>query len=90
MEETMLSGSEFDEEVADIRSSIVNKKNEMGEMALFIASEKGHLEVVKELMQYLTKEGISIKNLSGFDPFHIAASQDHKEIILALWEFTSG
>ncbi|KAF4361980.1 hypothetical protein G4B88_029492 [Cannabis sativa] len=79
------SGSEFDEEVADIRSSIVNEKNEPSETALFIATEKGHLEVVKELMQYVTKEVIFIKNHSGFDPLHIAASQGHKEIVLHKW-----
>ncbi|KAM6569139.1 hypothetical protein CsatB_017124 [Cannabis sativa] len=87
MAETTLSGSEFDEEVADIRSSILNEKNELGETALFIAAEKGHLEVVKELMQHVTKEGISIKNRSGFDPLHIAASQGHKEIVEVLLDY---
>ena len=73
-----LSGAEFDAEVAEIRSAIVNEMNELGETALFTAAEKGHLDVVKELLQYSTKEGISMKNRSGFDPLHIAASQGHQ------------
>ncbi|POO02443.1 Transmembrane protein [Trema orientale] len=79
-----LSGAEFDEEVAEIRSAIVNEKNELGETALFTAAERGYLDVVKELLQYSTKEGISMKNRSGFDPLHIAASQGHQAIVQVL------
>jgi ankyrin repeat protein len=73
-----LSGADFDAEVLEIRSAIVNEVNELGETALFTAAEKGHFDVVKELLQYTTKEGISMKNRSGFDPLHIAASQGHQ------------
>lgn len=73
-----LSGAEFDAEVADIRSAIVNEVNELGETALFTAAEKGHLDVVTELLPYTTKEGLSFKNRSGFDPLHIAANQGHR------------
>ncbi|KAE9447868.1 hypothetical protein C3L33_20248, partial [Rhododendron williamsianum] len=71
-----LSGAEFDAEVAEIRSAIVNEVNELGETAVFTAAEKGHVEVVKELLPYTTKEGIAAKNRSGFDALHIAASKD--------------
>lgn len=76
-----LSGAEFDAEVADIRSAIVNEVNDLGETALFTAAEKGRFDVVKELLPYTTKEGLSSKNRSGFDPLHIAANQGHKGII---------
>ncbi|KAK8542042.1 hypothetical protein V6N13_137384 [Hibiscus sabdariffa] len=73
-----LSGAEFDAEVAEIRSAVVNEVNYLGETALFTAAEKGHLDVVKELLKYTTKEGIALKNQSGFDPLHIAANRGHE------------
>ncbi|KAE9621849.1 putative ankyrin repeat-containing domain, PGG domain-containing protein [Lupinus albus] len=79
-----LSGAEFDAEVADIRSAIVNEVNELGETALFTAAEKGHLDVVNELLPYSTKKALSFKNRSGFDPFHIAANKGHQEIVQVL------
>ncbi|XP_023544906.1 ankyrin repeat-containing protein ITN1-like isoform X2 [Cucurbita pepo subsp. pepo] len=79
-----LSGADFDAEVAEIRSAIVNEVNELGETPLFTAAEKGHLDIVKELLQYSTEEGMTMKNRSGFDPFHIAASQGHEAIVQVL------
>lgn len=73
-----LSGAEFDAEVAEIRSAVVNEVNELGETALFMAAERGHVDVVKELLPYTTKEGVSCKNRSGFDTLHVAASQGHQ------------
>ncbi|KAM7464107.1 hypothetical protein LguiA_032228 [Lonicera macranthoides] len=81
-----LSGAEFDAEVADIRSAVVNEVNELGETALFMAAERGHVDVVKELLPYTTKEGISCKNRSGFDTLHVAASQGHQAIVQILLE----
>ncbi|XP_031094887.1 ankyrin repeat-containing protein ITN1-like [Ipomoea triloba] len=80
----MLSGAEFDREVAEIRESVVNEVNELGETALFTAADKGHLEVVKELLKYSTKETLTKKNRSLFDPLHIAASQGHHAIVQVL------
>ncbi|WCJ19466.1 Ankyrin repeat family protein [Euphorbia peplus] len=79
-----LSGEEFDVEVAEIRASVVNEVNELGETALFSAADKGHLEVVKELLKYSSKECITRKNRSGFDPLHIAAVQGHHAIVQVL------
>ncbi|KAJ9185181.1 hypothetical protein P3X46_004840 [Hevea brasiliensis] len=81
-----LSGADFDAEVAEIRSAVVNEVNELGETALFTAAEKGHLEVVKELLPYTTKEALSLKSRSGFDPLHVAASQGHQVIVQVLLE----
>ncbi|KAK4777176.1 hypothetical protein SAY86_005864 [Trapa natans] len=84
------SGADFDAEVAEIRSAVVNEVNELGETALFVAAEKGHLNIVTELLQYSTKEGISMKNLSGFDPLHVAASNGHLAIVQLLLEYDPG
>ncbi|GAB2272443.1 Ankyrin repeat-containing protein itn1 [Dionaea muscipula] len=77
-------GAEFDAELAEIRTAIVNEVNELGETALFTAAEKGHLEVVRELLPYMTNEGIATKNRSGFDALHIAARQGHPDIVEVL------
>ncbi|KAH0881017.1 hypothetical protein HID58_068411 [Brassica napus] len=77
--EGTLSGEEFDAEVAEIRASIVNEVNELGETALFTAADKGHLDVVKELLKYSSRESIAKKNRSGYDPLHIAAIQGHHD-----------
>lgn len=71
------NGAEFDAEVAEIRAVVMNEVNGLGETALFMAAERGYIDVVKELLPYTTKEGIRIKNTSGFDPLHIAANQGH-------------
>ncbi|KAK3016097.1 hypothetical protein RJ639_006341, partial [Escallonia herrerae] len=78
------SGAEFDAEVAEIREAVVNEVNELGETALFTAAERGHIEVVKELLMYTTREGISLKNRSGFDPLHIAASHGHQVVLVQI------
>ena len=82
-----LSGSEFDQEVAEIRASLVSEGNELGETALFTAAEKGHLDVVKELIKYANKETLVKKNRSLFDPLHIAASQGHHGDYIILDQF---
>lgn len=76
-----LSGAEFDAEVAEIRSAIVNEVNELGETALFTAADKGRFDIVKELLPYSTKDALSFKSRSGFDPLHIAANQGYKGIL---------
>uniref|UniRef100_A0A1J3G0U5 Ankyrin repeat-containing protein n=1 Tax=Noccaea caerulescens TaxID=107243 RepID=A0A1J3G0U5_NOCCA len=87
--EGTLSGEEFDAEVAEIRASIVNEVNELGETALFTAADKGHLDVVKELLKYSSRESIAKKNRSGYDPLHIAAIQGHHEIVEVLLDHDS-
>ncbi|EPS69712.1 hypothetical protein M569_05048, partial [Genlisea aurea] len=82
-----LSGTDFDAEVADIRDSVVNEVNELGETALFAAAERGYIDVVKELLPYATSEGLRLKNKSGFDTLHVAANQGHREIVKLLLEF---
>ncbi|VFQ61377.1 unnamed protein product [Cuscuta campestris] len=84
-----MTGAEFDAEVAEIRAAMVNEVNELGETALFTAAERGYIDVVKELLPYTTKEGITIKNRSGFDALHIAANQGHEAIVKLLLDHDS-
>ncbi|KAI9152757.1 hypothetical protein LWI28_000582 [Acer negundo] len=81
-----LSGADFDAEVLEIREVVANEVNELGETALFVAAHKGHLDVVKELLLYTTKEGIALKNRTGLDPLHVAAREGHEDIVQVLLE----
>ncbi|KAL6011203.1 Ankyrin repeat-containing protein itn1 [Asimina triloba] len=72
------ASTDFDAEVAEIRSAVVNEVNELGETALFGAAECGHLEVVEELLKYSDRDGVARKNQSGFDALHKAATQGQK------------
>ncbi|KAK9154212.1 hypothetical protein Sjap_001692 [Stephania japonica] len=87
---TSSSGGDRDTEVMEIRSAVVNEVNELEETALFTAADKGHLDVVVELLKYMTKEGVSRKNRSGFDALHIAASQGHQAIVQVLLDHDPG
>lgn len=87
---TMLSGNELEAEVAEVRAALLNEVNELDETALFIAAEKGHVEVVKELLKYSDKETPTKKNRSGLDPLHAAASQGHLAIVQLLLDHDPG
>lgn len=78
------SGEDLETEVAEIRASIVTEVNELGETAIFTAADKGHLDVVKELLKYSNKESLTKKNKSNLDPLHVAASQGHHAIVQVL------
>ncbi|TQD69067.1 hypothetical protein C1H46_045400 [Malus baccata] len=84
-----VSGTEFDTKVAEV-PAVVNEVNELGETALFTAADKGHLDVVKELLKYSNKETFTKKNRSGFDPLHAAASQGHHVIVQVLLDHDPG
>ncbi|XP_077212660.1 ankyrin repeat-containing protein ITN1-like [Tasmannia lanceolata] len=79
-----IGSAEFDAEVAEIRSAVVDEVNELEETALFIAAESGHLDVVEELLKYSSKENVERKNRSGFDALHKAASEGHQAIVQVL------
>lgn len=70
-------GEEFDAEVAEIRAAMVGEVNEVEETALFIAAEKGFLDVVLELLKYSSREALVRKNRSGYDALHVAAREGH-------------
>ncbi|KAF6166455.1 hypothetical protein GIB67_038192 [Kingdonia uniflora] len=85
-----LGGADFDADVVEIKSAVVNEVNELGETALFTAAEKGHLEIVKELLKHTTKKSVSQKNRSGFDALHIAASQGRQAVVQVLLDHDPG
>lgn len=85
-----LSGPELELEAAEVRALVVNEVNELGETALFTAAEKGHIDVVKELLKYANKDTLTQKNRSGFDPLHVAANQGHLEIVQVLLDHDPG
>lgn len=73
--------SEFDAEVAEIRAAMVNEVNEVEETALFIAAEKGFLDIVVELLKYSDRESLSRKNRVGFDALHVAVREGKQGIL---------
>ncbi|KAJ8636954.1 hypothetical protein MRB53_011221 [Persea americana] len=84
------ASAEFDAQVAEIRSGMVNEVNELGETALLEAAEAGHIEVVRELLKYSNKDSICRKNQSGFDALHKAASEGHHAIVQVLLDHDPG
>lgn len=68
-------GAEFDAELAEIRAAVVNDVNEVDETALFVAAEKGFLDLVVELLKYSNRESLTRKNRSGFDVLHVAVRE---------------
>ncbi|GAB2276674.1 Ankyrin repeat-containing protein itn1 [Dionaea muscipula] len=87
---TMFSGAELDTEVAEVRAALLNEVNELDETALFTAADKGHVDVVKELLKYSNKDTLTKKNRSGFDPLHAAASQGHLAVVQVLLDHDPG
>nr|XP_009384270.1 PREDICTED: ankyrin repeat-containing protein At5g02620-like [Musa acuminata subsp. malaccensis]XP_009384271.1 PREDICTED: ankyrin repeat-containing protein At5g02620-like [Musa acuminata subsp. malaccensis] len=57
------------------------KQNQDGETALYIAAEKGHVEVVQEILKVSDTQSAAIKANNSYDSFHIAAKQGHLEVL---------
>ncbi|ERN12167.1 hypothetical protein AMTRI_Chr08g164200 [Amborella trichopoda] len=82
--------SGIDQQMAEIRSAIVNEVNELGETAFHVAAERGHLDVLNELLNYATSESLSTKNRAGFNALHLAARQGHQAIVQVLLNHEPG
>ena len=63
------------EDLEAARRAVAAEPNEAGETPLVAAAERGHLEVVVELLRHLDAEGLSAKNRSGYDALHVAARE---------------
>ncbi|XP_020095380.1 ankyrin repeat-containing protein At5g02620 [Ananas comosus] len=64
----------------DSLKELVSKQNLDGETALYVAAEKGHVEVVHEILQVSDVQSAAVKANNSFDAFHIAAKQGHLEV----------
>ncbi|XP_074583128.1 ankyrin repeat-containing protein At5g02620-like [Curcuma longa] len=60
---------------------LIYKQNHDGETALYVAAEKGHVEVVREILKVSDIQSAGIKANNNYDAFHIAAKQGHLEIL---------
>nr|CAB3478785.1 unnamed protein product [Digitaria exilis] len=63
------------EELEAARRAVAAEPNEAGETPLVAAAERGHLEVVVELLRHLDTEELAAKNRSGYDALHVAARE---------------
>jgi ankyrin repeat protein len=52
-------------------------QNQDGETALYVSAEKGHVEVVCEILKVCDVQSAGLKASNSFDAFHIAAKQGH-------------
>lgn len=53
------------------------RQNQDGETALYVSAEKGHVEVVCEILKASDVQSAGLKASNSFDAFHIAAKQGH-------------
>ncbi|KAF9678922.1 hypothetical protein SADUNF_Sadunf07G0086800 [Salix dunnii] len=65
---------------------LLEKQNQPGETALYVAAEYGYVDVVREMMKYYALADAGIKARNGFDAFHVAAKQGDIEILRVLME----
>ncbi|XP_020597057.1 ankyrin repeat-containing protein At5g02620-like isoform X2 [Phalaenopsis equestris] len=63
---------------------LISKQNQDGETALYVASEKGHAEVVREILKASDVQSAAIKASNSFDAFHVAAKQGHLGVLKEL------
>jgi hypothetical protein len=54
---------------------LLEKQNQSGETALYVAAEYGYVDVVREMIKYYDLADAGIKARNGFDAFHVAAKQ---------------
>lgn len=66
------------ETATEIRAVVVNEVNDLGESALYIAAERGYLDMVRELLCYTSLESLRKKSNSGCTPLHIASKNGHQ------------
>lgn len=54
---------------------LLEKQNQAGETALYVAAEYGYVDVVREMIKHYDLSDAGIKARNGFDALHIAAKQ---------------
>ncbi|KAG0488262.1 hypothetical protein HPP92_007073 [Vanilla planifolia] len=63
---------------------LISKQNQDGETALYVASEKGNIEVVREILMVSDAQSAAIRANNSFDAFHIGAKQGHLAVLKEL------
>ncbi|KAE8732659.1 Ankyrin repeat-containing protein [Hibiscus syriacus] len=63
---------------------LIAKQNQSGETALYVASEYGYVDLVKEMIKYYDLVHAGMKARNGFDALHIAAKQGDVDILKML------
>nr|BAJ93579.1 predicted protein [Hordeum vulgare subsp. vulgare] len=77
----VVAAGEAGEGLEAVRRAVAAEANEAGETPLLAAAEKGHLEVVVELLRHLDAHGVAAKNRSGYDALHVAAREGHHAVV---------
>lgn len=54
---------------------LLEKQNQAGETALYVAAEYGYVDLVREMIKHYDLADAGIKARNGFDALHIAAKQ---------------
>jgi ankyrin repeat protein len=67
--------AEREDDVPEIQLSVASERNGVGDTSLIVAAEKGFVEVVVELLRYLDRDGVVVKNRCGYDAFHVAVRE---------------
>lgn len=65
-------------------NDLVSKQNQDGETALYVASERGFVGVVGEILRVSDPQSAGIKANNSFDAFHVAAKNGHFGMIILL------
>ncbi|KAL6204649.1 hypothetical protein ACLB2K_021916 [Fragaria x ananassa] len=65
---------------------LLAKQNSSAETPLYVASEYGYVDLVREMIQYYDLADAGIKARNGFDAFHIAAKQGDLDVLTILMD----
>lgn len=80
--EIITKASEAEAELKEL----LEKQNQAGETALYVAAEYGYVDLVREMIKHYDLADAGIKARNGFDALHIAAKQGDLEILKVLLE----
>ncbi|KAK9157945.1 hypothetical protein Scep_004519 [Stephania cephalantha] len=69
---------------------LLEKQNQSGETALYVAAEYGYVELVNEMIKFYDLGSAGIKARNGYDAFHIAAKQGDLELVKVLLKAVPG
>ncbi|KAJ9188942.1 hypothetical protein P3X46_000291 [Hevea brasiliensis] len=76
----------FSDTLGEELTELLEKQNQSGETALYVAAEYGYVDLVREMIKYYDLAGAGIKARNGFDAFHIAAKQGDLDMLAILME----